>query len=68
MNHHIMPSSEEQKLARARHVLTSIEKRIAHSHEHTDYDSIYVDLLAIVQYIERELTQLEGHPPRHEEH
>lgn len=55
--------SEAEKLVYAKRVLTNIEKRIAHSHDHADYDSVYVDLLAIVHYIEREVTYLEGHPP-----
>ena len=56
--------NETEKLNRARQVLRNIEKRIAHSYEHDDYDNVYVDLLAIVQYIEREVRQLEGHPPQ----
>lgn len=60
--------SEAEKLQYAKRVLSKIEKRIAHSHEHEDYDSVYVDLLAIVQYIQREVTYLEGHPPQLEDH
>lgn len=57
----------EQKLTYARRVLHNIEKRIAHSYEHEDYDSVYVDLLAIVQYIEREIRMLEDHNPQKDE-
>ncbi len=56
--------SEAQKLDYARRVLHNIENRIAHSLEHADYDSVYVDLLAIMQYIQREVTHLEGQPPQ----
>ena len=55
--------TEDEKLTYARRVLRNIEKRIEHSYEHEDYDSVYVDLLAITQYIKRELTLLEGRPP-----
>jgi len=60
--------SDTQKLQYARRVLHNIEKRIAHSYEHEDYDSVYVDLLAIVQYIQREVRYLEDAPPSSEEH
>lgn len=54
---------DTKRLHYARHVLRNIQKRIEHSYEHADYDSVYVDLLAIVQYIEREVRHLEGQPP-----
>lgn len=58
--------TEDEKLNYARRVLRNIEKRIEHSYEHEDYDSVYVDLLAIVQYIEREVRVLESQPPQDE--
>lgn len=59
--------TEDEKLTYSRRVLRNIDKRIEHAHEHEDYDSVYVDLLAIIQYIKREITLLEGAPPQLDE-
>jgi hypothetical protein len=59
--------TDDEKLRYSQRVLHNIKKRIEHAHEHEDYDSVYVDLLAIIQYIKRELTLLEGSPPSNDD-
>ena len=47
----------------ARAMLDAIEKRLDEARLRDDYDSIRVDLLAIIKYIERQLRLIENMPP-----
>lgn len=55
--------TDEQKEQLTRKMLKNIEMRIEEAKERDDYEDIRVDLLAIVEYIKRQLTLLEGVPP-----
>lgn len=46
----------------ARNMLDAIEKRLDEARLRDDYDSIRVDLLAIIKYIERQLRMIESMP------
>lgn len=53
------PDPREQA---ARNMLDAIEKRLDEARLRDDYDSIRVDLLAIIKYIERQLRMIESMP------
>lgn len=55
--------TDEQKEQIIRKMLKNIEMRIEEAKERDDYEDMRVDLLAIVEYIKRQLTLLEGVPP-----
>lgn len=50
----------KEKMARA--MLDAIEKRLEEARLRDDYESIRVDLLAIINYIERQLHLIENMP------
>lgn len=54
---------EDYQKTMALSALDSIEKRIAEARLRDDYDSIRVDMLAIISYIQRQLSLIESTPP-----
>ena len=59
-------SSDDPREKMARKTLDAIEKRLEEARLRDDYEDIRVDLLAIVQYIERQLRLIENTIPPQE--
>ena len=57
-----MQTDPPEQMARA--TLDAIQKRLEEARSRDDYDSIRVDLLAIIKYIQRQLSIIESLPNR----